>query len=109
MLSSAILIFGCLLALAIGINLFFGKKYQLSDLEIADLIERFLAGNVKAYEWDDFISIHIKDSRLEQVRKECDEIFYKFPATELGQYCNDRGKQELLAIDQRLKIRIIQS
>ena len=74
---------------------------RLSSIEVADLIDRFLRGEVGPYEWDDFISIRSRDPRIERVRRECLEIPDRYP-TESG-YCNDAGVARLRELASSLR------
>ena len=44
------------------------------EREMADLIRRFMDGTASQYEWDDFMGIPFRDSRLEQARIEAERI-----------------------------------
>ncbi len=66
---------------------------------IADIIERFLDNTYAKYEWDDFISIPLKDPLLEEVRHQCIEVATLYPPDHpLYQWCNDEGRRVLRAI-----------
>jgi hypothetical protein len=42
--------------------------------EVADLIERFLAGEDTTVEWDEFICVPIADAELERIRQRCADL-----------------------------------
>jgi len=71
--------------------------------QLADLIERFVSGNVRPHEWDDFLSVRFDDAELESIRRACDELPSRFPPRRRGEYCNDEGAAELLVIARRLR------
>lgn len=64
---------------------------NLTRTEVADLMERFLSGNIGTWEWDDFISLPINDPELEKVRMRCATLDNEFPATQRGHYCGPEG------------------
>ena len=69
--------------------------------EIADIIEEFLAGRGGAYDWDDFISIRIKDRYLDAVSQMCGLVQDVFPG--IGGYCGERGLEVLKRILEELR------
>jgi hypothetical protein len=44
---------------------------ERSPGEVNSIIRQFLAGTGGKWEWDDFISTPIRDSRLDEVRRLC--------------------------------------
>lgn len=71
---------------------------------IADLIERFLTDTPKyQWEWDDFISIPLKDPRLESVRLRCAGLPAEFPAVSANEYCGPAGIAVLNSIVKDLR------
>lgn len=58
-------------------------------------ITKFLNGVGGAYDWDDFVSIPIKDRRLDSIRLECFELREKYPPGVKRQYCGDEGLRRL--------------
>jgi len=71
--------------------------------QIIDLIDRFLADATDKWEWDDFTSVRIRDKSLEEIRKFCAFLPFRFPPTEKGHYCSPEGFDELAAFVQKLK------
>jgi hypothetical protein len=69
--------------------------------DIADLLKRFLSGDVEPYEFDDFISSPIKDPELDEMRKRLARLPDEEPSEDGNRYANDQGEQIiLLMIDQ---------
>lgn len=78
---------------------------ERSAQEVIAIIENFVEGTGGARDWDDFISIRIRDPLLESVRIECAELPNKYPATTIGYYCGDEGLSRLHRIAADLRIR----
>jgi hypothetical protein len=70
---------------------------------IAGLIRRFLEGRVAPYEWDDFISIRLRDPALEEIRITCANIPKAFPAADRKHYCNQAGLAKLESLARSLE------
>ena len=64
------------------------------DQVIAE-IAKLLSGSGGAHDWDDFISIPIKDKQLDAIRIECSDLRDKYPPGEKRQYCSDEGFKRL--------------
>jgi hypothetical protein len=73
--------------------------------EVARLIDDFLDGKSRPYDWDDFISIKIEDSYLDSVRKTCREVPEKYPADKKGHYCNAEGFVVLRALANEVRVK----
>ncbi len=56
-----------------------------------NLIERFLSGEVDPYEWDDFISVPVKNQKLEELRLICVNLPKNYPPSDTRHYCNSEG------------------
>jgi len=69
--------------------------------EMADLIRRFVSGDVGQYEWDDFMGISFSDPRLERARIESDHIVHASAAEN-----NDDRDVRLLRLADRLDLKI---
>ena len=64
----------------------------MKNQDVINIIQSFLDGMGGEWDWDDFISIPIKNnSFLETIRKECAVIPEKFPPQKTGEYCNEEG------------------
>jgi hypothetical protein len=66
--------------------------------EVVTEITRFLTGVGDAHDLDDFISIPIKDKRLDAVRIECSNLPDIYPPGNNRQYYGDEGLQRLQEI-----------
>jgi hypothetical protein len=77
----------------------------ITDVEIANLIDRFIScdPSLNDWEWDDFISTRQKTQRLEGIRLELLEVELQFPSLEQGRWCSDEGLQRLADISLRLR------
>jgi hypothetical protein len=62
-----------------------------TSLEVAAIIQRFVDGTGSEWDWDDFISIPLRDPALEEVRRKCAELPELYPPDLKGWYCNERG------------------
>ena len=71
--------------------------------QIAALIRRFVQGNVEPYEWDDFVSIPLKDPELEELRIACVNLPKRFPPSDRRHYCSQAGLENLEALVRRLE------
>ena len=71
--------------------------------ELADIIERFINGKGSDWEWDDFISVPIKDPELEKIRIRCLNLDKEFPAKRSGEYTSESGLKVLQEYAKRLR------
>jgi hypothetical protein len=75
-----------------------------SAQEAADLIERFLDGNIGDHEWDDFTSVKLRAPFLDGIRLVCVGVHDAFPApVGSGRYCSDDGLALLRSLAEHLK------
>jgi hypothetical protein len=78
---------------------------KLSRSDAANIIDRFLAGQGDAYEWDDFTSVrHYHDAEVRDAARRCCEVrdLYPPPAGTRA-YCNAEGVEVLRAISLKLR------
>ena len=69
----------------------------MTPLEVASLIRRFVGAipdGVQAHEWDDFMSLSARDSRIDALRSYCAELPDQFPSPR-GHFVDDNGIQLL--------------
>jgi hypothetical protein len=67
--------------------------------EVRKIIESFLNDTDEPTDWDDFISIPIKDQYLDAVRRVCLFLPLHFPPDpRSGEYCNGSGRALLQTI-----------
>mgnify|MGYP003388081139 CR=1 FL=1 len=71
------------------------KRPEMSRDEVAQCIQDFLDGTGGPGDWDDFTSSQIRDPELESVRKQCFDVYTRFPAAKGEGYCNAEGLAEL--------------
>ena len=71
--------------------------------EVITEITKFLSGAGGAHDWDDFISIPIKDKRLDAIRIECSDLRDNYPPGKKRQYCSDEGLKRVEEILHDLK------
>lgn len=67
----------------------------MTRVEIAELIERFLAGTAGPHEWDDFESVPLADPDCDSIRAQCARIRDHFPPRHASEFCNEQGAAEL--------------
>ena len=79
------------------------RKPEITLLEVAGIITRFVDGSCDPYEWDDFMSPLIRDPAIRKVREECERIEADFPAQHDREWCNPDGGQALLKIAGRIR------
>jgi hypothetical protein len=70
----------------------------MSDLDVAEVIEGFVDGTLGPWDWDDFISVRVRDPRLDGVRLRCAMLGATHPAAEESRYCSDEGRAVLREI-----------
>jgi len=78
---------------------------MVNKKELAKLIDSFLDGSAREWEWDDFISVKQVDPEIEQIRQKCIALPKEFPPTEPRTYCNIEGMNVLKSIAEKLLLR----
>jgi hypothetical protein len=69
------------------------KKYRLSNLEVAQILEDFLEGKGSRWTWDDFtLGMSFEDENLEEIRIQCAALSQEFPSDSPNEYCNEQGR-----------------
>ena len=77
---------------------------NLSNKEVAEVIQHFIDGTDHKWEWDDFVSVQIDDPFLESIRKRCSEIEKEFPVPgKKGLVVNEEGIEVLKTIVKELR------
>ena len=70
----------------------FSKAEEMTGEEVSDQITRFIEGRSKhPHEWDDFISVPIADSVLDDIREQCSFTHERFPPPDGRGWCNEDG------------------
>ncbi len=76
---------------------------KISREDVANYIEDFLADKGGPWDWDDFISIRIKNNpELEAIRLRCGRLPDEYPPDQ-GGYCNSEGIKVLRQILDELR------
>ena len=83
-----------------------GRKLSTQDeaLAIADLIDRFVNGDVGPYEWDDFCSYRGLTPAMEALRVEIATVEGEYPPTHSREWCSEAGIQRLREIAERIRV-----
>lgn len=72
------------------------KKYKLSKLQVAQVLEDFLEGRGNPWAWDDFTQgMTLDDEYLEKIRIRCANLSEEYPPDRLNEYCNEQGRNVL--------------
>ena len=79
------------------------RKSDLTLLDVAGIITRFVDGTCGPYEWDDFMSPPIEDPAILKIREEGERVEIDFPARHDREWCSPDGGQALLAIAERIR------
>lgn len=82
-------LFGLLVVFVVILKLTGKDRVHLTADQVADTIERFIEHRDGRWDWDDFISISIKDPELDAIRLRCCDLPEEFPAN--GTYCSSEG------------------
>jgi len=70
------------------------KKYNLTNLKVAQILEDFLEDRGSPFAWDDFtLGMSMDDQRQEEIRRRCVNLTGEFPPTHPGEYCNEQGRE----------------
>jgi len=75
----------------------------MKNSDVADLLRRFVSGDVDPYEFDDFTSSRKRNERLEAYRQELLYLPDSYPPDEGGGYCNASGIARILEIADELE------
>lgn len=77
----------------------------MKNEDVLNVIKSFVNGTGGEWDWDDFISIPIKDDPfLEEIRKKCAALPEEFPANKKGQYCSEEGFEVLKGYIRMLEV-----
>jgi hypothetical protein len=64
----------------------------LGRLDVAHILEDFVAGTGHRLEWDYFISVaDVADERLKEIQYHVNLLSEEFPPEKPGWYCNEQG------------------
>jgi hypothetical protein len=76
--------------------------YHHQRSKIANLLNRFVRGDVTDWEFDDFLSIKNEDPILEKYRVEIGELPTRFPPNDPTHYTSSEGVRRILKISSEL-------
>jgi len=76
---------------------------ERTNLEVADIIEAFVEGTGKKWDWDDFCSRRIQNHDLDTIRVKCINLSFTHPPLPGDGYCNAEGIQVLREIAKGLR------
>ena len=71
------------------------KRFSRTKEEVASTIENFINGTSGPYDWDDFVSIPIKDAELNKIRLHCANLYKEYPPQKDGHFCSEEGVKVL--------------
>jgi hypothetical protein len=70
---------------------------DMTYLEVAETLERFVEGSAKRWEWDDFMATKFRDDLyLSQLQERVSSLDIEFPPTQTGHYCSPEGLRVIL-------------
>ena len=64
---------------------------DVSKEYVADTIEAMIDGSSQGWDWDDFVSVPIKDPYLDGIRQRCARWPEEYPADRKADYCGPEG------------------
>ena len=67
------------------------QKIERTPAEVAHILERFLDGGISYDEWDDFVSVGIRDPELDAIALRCRLLPDEFPTEDPAQYASAEG------------------
>jgi len=69
------------------------NKFDLTNMEVAQILEDFLKGDGGKWDWDDFtLGMSFANPLLESIRKRCANLGKEFPPSNPNEYCNEEGR-----------------
>jgi hypothetical protein len=71
--------------------------------EVASVIEGFVNGTGKQWDWDGFTSIRLDDPELEAVRKKIVSLPVEFPPENRRDYCSPAGMEKMRELARELR------
>jgi hypothetical protein len=80
-----------------------GSTPRMTAQDVRDILMRFLDETAGPYEWDNFISVPIRDPRLDAIRQRCNSLPVEFPPEVSGHYCNESGINVMRKLIQQLR------
>ncbi len=72
--------------------------------EVAETLERFVAGDGRSWEWDDFMATKFSDDPyLSRLQERVGSLDIEFPSTQAGMYCGPEGVEVMLDYAKELR------
>ena len=65
------------------------RMVRRTNLEVADIIEAFVKGTGREWDWDDFCSFKIENRELDAIRLKCINLSFTHPPAPEDGYCNE--------------------
>ena len=79
------------------------RMVRRTNLEVADIIESFVEGSGRDWDWDDFCSLKIENGELDAIRLKCINVSFTHRPQPGHGYCNEEGIQLLREIAKELR------
>lgn len=71
--------------------------------EVRKYLEEFLSGEGNPYDWDDFLSISVRDPYLDSIRNRSNRLQGDYPPIEPGHWCSPEGEKLLRSMIDELR------
>ena len=96
---------GFVVAAALALLWLLGRQRgtTLSVQEVRKYLEEFLSGVGNPYEWDDFLSIPVRDPYLDSIRNRSNRLQGDYPPVEPGHWCSPDGEKILISLIDELR------
>ena len=75
---------------------------DISPKEVRDILAGFIEDTSGPYDWDDFVSVPIRDPKLEAIRRRCAGLREEFPPESQHEYCGAGGVEVIRRFIQEL-------
>ena len=79
------------------------RRSDATPSQVASVLEHFLNCSGGPWDWDDFISVSLRDPALDAVRIRCAGLPEEFPSQRPGTYCSEAGLEVIRAYLTRLR------
>lgn len=75
-------------------------RKTLSPEQVSKVITDFVDGTGGEWDWDDFVSVPLRDEELDAIRRRAAAVQDDFPSSYSHQYCSAAGLEELRRLAQ---------
>jgi hypothetical protein len=79
------------------------RMVRRTNLEVANIIEAFVEGTGRDWDWDDFCSLKIENSELDAIRLKCINLSFTLSPPQGYGYCNEQGIRLLRGVVKDLR------